>query len=294
MANFDDEDLFVAIVDAGSFHQAAGRLKTSTSAVSRHLKKLEQNMGVQLLNRTTRSLSLTQPGRLFYESCRRIEAEKRTTQRLIQDLTANPVGKLTLTATPTFAQAHLMSALADFARDYPDISFQLTITDEQVDLVDSGTDVAIRIGALQDSRLRCRLLLRSCLVACASPGYLERHGRPTEFAGLAGHQFVYTSHLPDIERRQRERIPELVINEQQKRLEVNDVLSVYGAVRAGMGISLLPRYLVEADIASGALVDLFPGRISLPHDVYAVFHSSGFMPIKTRTFIDYLVARFSG
>lgn len=293
MADFDDEDLFVAIVDAASFHQAAGRLKTSTSAVSRHLKKLEQRMGVQLLNRTTRSLSLTQPGRLFYESCRRIEAEKRTTQRLIQDLTAKPVGKLTLTATPTFARAHLITVLADFARVYPDIRFQLTITDEQIDLVDSGTDVAIRIGALQDSRLKSRLLLHSCLVTCASPGYLERHGQPTGFASLAEHQFVYTSHLPDIERRQRERIPELVIAERQKTLEVNDVLAVYDAVKAGMGISLLPRYLVGADIDSGALVELFPGRISLPHDVYALFPSSAFMPIKTRTFIDYLAARFS-
>lgn len=293
MSTIEDHSLFIAIVNEGNFSRAADELAMSLPAVSRHLKRIEETLGTKLLNRTTRSLSLTQAGKIYYESCRRIEEETRTTRARLQDLTAKPVGSLKITATPAFSHALLIDALADFSQTYPDIQYQLEISDGQIDLVESGMDLAIRIGELQDSRLKSRLLTRSELVPCASPSYLEKHGIP-ELSTLKSHQFIYMSHLPSLERRHQQLMPELVIDEQQKKLVLNDVLSIHKAVRAGFGVTMLPRYLIEEDLASGQLIALFGGKFDSTHEIYVVFPSGDFMPLKTRAFIDFLVERFEG
>lgn len=292
MPSVDDQTLFIALVESGSFHGAANRLKISSSVASRQLKRIERELGVQLLNRTTRSMSLTQPGKLFYESCRRIEEEKRSAQQLIQNLSAKPVGKLKITATPAFAHARLIDAIGDFSNRYPDIQFELVITDQHIDLVDSDIDIAIRIGDLRDSRLKSRRLLQARLLACAAPGYLARYGYPHALSDLARHRVIFSSHLPEFEKRHQASFPDLSVPEQQKVLIANDVLSIYRAAQAGVGITLLPDYLVRRDIERGDLTELFAGQLTMPHEVFALFQGVEFMPYKTRVFIDFLAERF--
>lgn len=289
-----DEQLFLAIVDSQSFKRAAEQLKTSTSAVSRQLQRLEQKLGVQLLHRTTRNLAVTEPGQVYYASCRRIEDEKRTTQRQLHGLTQNPAGRLQITATASFTYAHLVPVLEAFTLQYPEIDVQLTVSDRQMDLIDEGIDLAIRGGYLKDSRLKSRRLFQSHLAFCAAPAYLERCGRPTRLDQLADHQFIHTGHLPNIEKRQREKQPDLDLGKLRKKLEVNDVMSAYWAVKRGLGITVLPAYLIEADVRSGALELLLPDAISMPHNVYLLFPAATFMPTRTRLLMDRLLARFQG
>jgi len=292
MKKVEDFTLFIAIVEKNSFYKAAELLKMSSAAVSRQLKSLEQRLKVQLLNRTTRSLSLTNAGAVYLASCRRLEDETNATLRQLQDLNAKPLGLIKITATPTFAQSHLLAAISNFSLEYPDINFLLELGDQSIDIVDSGIDVAVRIGVLQDSRLKSRLLFSSSLKVCASPSYIERYGLPKSKKELSEHQLVLMNHLPSIEKRQQQYIPELVVSDVQKKLIVNDVMSIYLAVISGMGISMLPNYLVQKDLESGRLVELFNGKLTTKHDVYLVFPASDFMPLKTRVFIDYLVAHF--
>lgn len=247
---------------------------------------------MRLLNRTTRSLSLTQAGHVYYESCLRIEEERRTTRRQLQDLTARPVGRLRITATPTFAHARLIGALAEFLTCYPDIQFDLTLGDRHEDLVESNLDLAVRIGDLKDSRLKSRRLMPSRLLLCAAPRYLEKQGYPEELSALHQHKVIYSNHLPEIEKRQLNQLLSMEVPDYRKVLVANDVLSLYRAALLGMGITLLPEYLITEDLARGDLVTLFPERVSPPHDVFLLFQGSEFMPLKTRIFIDFLVAYF--
>lgn len=293
MSAVTEQALFLTLVEAGSFKGAADQLKVSTSAVSRQLKQTEQTLGVRLLNRTTRSLSLTQAGRVYLDSCRRIEEEKRTTQRMLQNLTAKPVGRLRITATPTFAHAQLLPALADFSQQYPDIQFDLTLSDRHEDLVESDLDLAIRIGDLKDSRLKSRRLLASRLVLCAAPAYLRERGYPQSLEELDRHQIIYSSHLPDIEKRHMNSLPSLELPESHKVLVVNDVLSIYQAAKLGMGITLLPDYLISKDLVNGVLEELFPDQVRPSHEVFALFQGTDFMPHKLRVFIDYLADHFA-
>jgi DNA-binding transcriptional LysR family regulator len=292
MTAIEDHDLFIAIIDQGSFYKAAEHLKISASSLSRQLKQLEKRLAVQLLNRTTRSQSLTQAGKLYLDSCRRIQEEKRATRLLLQNLNAKPEGSLRITATSAFCYAQLIEALSHFSLAYPDINYQLTVTDKPVDIVEAGFDLAIRIGELRDSRLKSRRLLPSYLIPCASPDYIHRQGMPEYGDELLKHQFVYMNHLPSLEKRHLQLLPEMHVNDAQKKLVVNDILSIYQAVKSGMGISMLPSYLIKEDIRAGRLVELFSGKKNTPHEVFLLFPSADFMPLKLRVFIDFMLDQF--
>ncbi len=288
MDRIEDHELFTCIIDHRSFVKASEHLRISPSAVSRQLQKIEKTLGVTLLHRTTRSLSLTEEGKLFYESCRRIDEEKRNIRHRLLDLKAKPAGHLKLTATPAFAYAQLVDAMAAFQDEYPDIHVELEVSDKQLDLVEEGIDLAIRIGKLQDSRLKCRRLLRSRLIPCASPAYLARYGEPEQLADLKQHRLVSINHLPQIEKRQQLLLADIGIENKDISLKVNDVLSLYRAVLAGMGISFLPHYLIQADLEAQQLVELLPQQARMLHEVYVLFVQSEYMPVKTRVFLDFL------
>ncbi len=285
----DDHQVFVTLVNAGSFIGAANQLETTAASISRYLKKLEVKLGVQLVNRTTRSLSLTQAGQVYYDSCQRIIEEIRDTQHRMQNLSAKPVGLLKITCTLTFARGTLIDLLARFSLEYPDIHFELNISDESLDIIDAGFDLAIRVGELRDSRLKCRPLMTGYLVPCASPDYIARCGLPATPSELANHQFIFVGHVQSIIKRHLSLIPDLIVNDRQKKVVLNDTFSAYRAAVAGMGVTLLPSYLIEDALSEGRLVELFKGAKRLPHEVNLIFPQSDFMPNKTRVFVDYLV-----
>lgn len=292
MDKHNDHLLFLKIVDKGSFHGAATELSTSVSSVSRQLKKIETQLGITLIKRTTRHLSLTEAGSIYYQSCKRIEEELRVTHQRLQDHTAKPVGNLRVTVTRAFSYAQLIRAIKVFSREYPDITFELEVTDQQIDLAETGTDVAIRIGQLKDSRLRSRKLMNSYLIPCASEAYLAEYGAPESLSDITDHHIIATNHLPGIEK-QYQALDAGALFDAPRRLIVNDVVSVYRAVKEGIGISFLPEYLISSDLVSGDLIPILGQYPNVLHEVFALYVDSDYLPIKTRVFIDHLAKQFT-
>ena len=187
---------FVAVAEAQSFSSAARALRIAKSAVSRQVSDLESDLGARLLHRTTRSLSLTEAGRAYFERATRILADLDDANRAVGELQAAPRGRLRISAPMSFGFLHLMPALSDFMARYPDVVVDLAMNDRFVDLVDEGFDVAIRIATLPDSSLIARQLAPARRVICASPNYLSTHGAPRSPNDLKTHACLCNSNLP--------------------------------------------------------------------------------------------------
>ncbi|MBT6118686.1 MAG: LysR family transcriptional regulator, partial [Rhodospirillaceae bacterium] len=188
--------VFAKVVEARSFTAAAEQLGLSKSAVSKQISRLEDRLGIRLLNRTTRRLSLTEAGAAYYERCARIVAEAEAADLAITHLQSEPRGVLQVNAPMSFGIAHVAPAIPDFLERYPELRVDMTLNDRVVDLVDEGFDVAIRIGALADSSLIARRLAESRMVAVAAPGYLQRHGAPDRPEDLERHNCLSYSYTP--------------------------------------------------------------------------------------------------
>ena len=177
---------FARVVDSGSFSAAARRLNISKSAVSAHVQRLEERLGVRLINRTTRRLSMTEAGAAYYRHCARILAEAEAAEQAATALQREPRGTLRISAPDSFGWMHVAPAVPAFLKRYPDLAVDITLSPAHVNLVDEGLDLAIRIGVLEDSALVVRKLAPSRLVPCAAPAYLKERGIPREPRELAG------------------------------------------------------------------------------------------------------------
>ena len=178
MARLDAMEIFAEVVEAEGFSAAARSLGVSKSAVSKQVGRLEDSLGVRLLNRTTRRLSLTEAGATFYAACRRVLEEAEAAERAVSNLSAAPRGLLKLNAPMSFGFLHLACAIPAFHARFPQISIDMAMNDRFVDLVEEGYDLALRIGQLRDSSLIARRVAPAHTVICASPDYLARRGRP--------------------------------------------------------------------------------------------------------------------
>jgi len=191
--------VFVKAAEAGSFAAASHALGLSSPMIGKHVRFLEDRLGVRLLNRTTRRQSMTEVGRAFYERCKLVLAEAEAAEALAEDLNATPRGRLRVNAPVVFGTHSLVPMLTRYMRQYPEVTLDLTLTDRLVDLVDEGYEAVIRIAELTDSALIGRALRRHQLVACASPAYLAERGVPTTPADLEGHEclgFAYWARPP--------------------------------------------------------------------------------------------------
>src|SRR5580765_2716577 len=187
MDRFQAIRAFAKVVESGSFVRAAERLATSVSAVSRHVAELEAHLDVRLLNRTTRRLSLTESGSVFYQHCVQLLADLDEAERSASASAITPRGTLRLSASVTFGERHLAPAIAAFIDRYPQMRFDIELSDRAVDLVDEGFDAAVRIGSIGSQHLIGRKIGETRLVCCASPVYLQRHGVPEKPEDLARH-----------------------------------------------------------------------------------------------------------
>jgi DNA-binding transcriptional LysR family regulator len=187
---------FARVVESGSFSAAAGRLKISKSAVSAHVQRLEDRLGVRLLNRSTRRLSVTEAGAAYYRHSTRILAEAEAAEQAASALQREPRGTLRISAPDSFGWMHVAPAVPAFLRRYPELGVELCLSSTHVNLVDEGLDLAIRIGVLEDSPLVARRLAPSRLVICAAPAYLKDRGTPREPDELARHNCLCTTLLP--------------------------------------------------------------------------------------------------
>jgi DNA-binding transcriptional LysR family regulator len=288
--------VFVRAVDFGSFAAAATALGLSAPMVGKHVRFLEERLGVRLLNRTTRRQSLTEFGRAYYERCKTILAESDAADALAADQLGEPRGRLRVTLPVLFGRRCVMPILLDLARRYPQLELDLSFGDSFVDLAEGGNDLAVRTGELHDAaNLVTRRLARQHMIVCAAPSYLEAHGSPAQLADLADHDAL-------IYRRSGGVRPWLFPREEgppvevmpRHRLRFDDLEAIADTAALGMGLAWLPSWLVRERLKAGELVELLPGEGRLPYDVHALRLQTPHLPPKVRVAIDVLAAELPG
>lgn len=292
MADLDAYAVFAAVVEAESFTGAAHALGRTKSAVSKAVARLEDRLGVRLLNRTTRRLALTEAGAAFHARCLRILAEAEDAEREAAQLTVAPRGLLRVNAPVSFGLLYLAPLLPEFLARYPDISVDVTLSDRVVDLVEEGVDLAVRIGRLGDTTLRARRLAPFHHLVCASPAYWDLHGRPAHPRDLVRHNCLSYSYLStgDSWRFAGPAGEYTVRIAGTLRSNNGDLLRT--AALAGVGVILTPSFIVACDVAEGRLEPVLAEACAPGGDIQAVYPPGRYVPAKLRAFVDFLAARF--
>lgn len=289
MDKFLEMQTFVAVVDAGSFVRASESLNISKAAVSRYVADMEERLGVRLLHRTTRKLSLTEEGRAFHIRCKALLDDLEDAESEITASSMQASGLVKINVPVTFGIMHLAPLWPDFMAANPRVMLDVTLSDRVVDLVDDGYDLAVRIGSLPNSSLISRKLASTRMVLCASPAYLKKHGNPERPADLAEHTVLAYSLLATGD------------HWELKGPEGKEKIAVHPAMRSNsgdtcraaalkhQGIILQPSFLVDEDLRSGALVEFMPQYRSAEFGIYAVYPSRQYVSAKVRLLIEFLV-----
>jgi DNA-binding transcriptional LysR family regulator len=293
MDRFSDLETFVAVVEAGGFSPAAERLGVAKSAVSRRVSALEQRLGARLLNRTTRRISLTDAGRALHARARTILADLDEAEQSVAAAHRELRGRLKIAAPLSFGLLHLQPAIDDFLTRHPAVQIELDLNDREVDLIEEGVDMAVRIGELADSSLVARRLAPIRRVAVASPAYLASRGTPRHPNDLAAHQGLrYTNirrrdawtFLDPRGRAVRPEVPE--------RLRANNGEALAAAAADGLGIAILPTFTVHRAVERGELVVILRDwRLTAP-GLHLVYPPGRFMSRRVRAFSESLAERF--
>lgn len=281
-------EVFVKVADLGSYTLAAETLNLSRTATSKSVMDLEDHLGVRLINRTTRRLSLTEAGSNFLERARVILHLIDDAEREAANLTSLPKGRLRVNAPMSFGIRHISPALGSYLEAYPGVSVELTLNDRLVDLVDEGFDVAIRIGRLADSSLVARKLAPCRLVVCAAPTYLERRGMPRVPEDLTRHDCLIYSYASDRDDWHFVGPDGPTTIRIGGRLNSNNGDAVVQAALAGLGIILQPTFIVGPEIREGRLVPLLPDHRPADLGIYALYPQNRYVSAKVRTFIDHM------
>ena len=290
--DLNDMVTFARVVEARNFSEAARRIGASKSRVSKAIARLERSLGARLLNRSTRVLSLTEVGTALYEHCRRIVEEAIQAEQVVGHLQSEPRGILKMTAPVAFGTLHVAPALPEFLARYPELGVDMTITDRVIDLVEEGYDVAIRITRDPSSELVARKLAPVRRVVCATPGYFKRRGVPKTPADLASHNCLHYTHFGGPgEWRLRGPGGEVAVPVSGS-LRINDDEALSKAVLGGLGVALLPTFLVGKELQSGILQAVLSDYAPLEQQIYAIRLPSVHLPAKVRAIIDFLLTRF--
>lgn len=287
MEFFKNMAIYVEVVRAKSFRRAAEVLGMPNSTVSRRIAELEKAVGLRLLNRTTRTVELTGEGRIYYERCRRIVEEARLAHEALRDMHEQPTGVLRASLPVDFSVVFLAPLLADFARQYPGISFDLDLTPRRANLVSDPVDVAIRVGEQGDPGVISRQIASLSIELYASPAYLEAAGIPRSPEDLLQHQCLRIRAMDWSLYRGESRITLPVTG----RFVVNNVGMLRRLSLLGVGIAALAGELIQQELAQGELVRILPDWHLDQVSVYAITETR-LLPAKTRLFIDYLMACF--
>ncbi len=283
--------VFTRIAKSGSFTSAAEELGMSRAMVTKHIMHLESSLGVRLLNRTTRHLSLTEVGRAYLERCLIILAEIEETEAAVTQLQSEPKGTLRISAPPYFGSKHLIPAIVDYNRQFPDVHFDVVLHSGIIDLIEESIDLAIRLDNLNDSSLVSRNLAVSQLILCASPDYLKSHGMPRHPDDLERHNCLINTGLPPRD------IWKFSDGKIQKSFRVNGSMrsNIAGAVRSaainGMGLAVLPSYMIGEELKTGRLVQVLKAYPVASVNIHAVYPHRKYLSTKVRTFLDFLWRR---
>lgn len=289
--------LFTKVVERGNFSEAGRDLGMIPSSVSRQIGALEEELGTALFRRTTRRLNLTEAGELYYQNVTRILSDIEETNRNITDLNKEPRGLLRINTAVVFGYLYIAPILSDFLRAYPRIKVELITTDQVVDLVETGTDLAVRFGHMKDSSLKARRLAPHRMIICGSPDYFSHAGRPETPEALSLHNCLtykrsegpttWTMHGSD-------QTTEVSVS---GNFQSNNIEAILVAARKGLGIARLPAWMISDDLRNGILERVFPRHQVLPSDddpaIYAVYPSNRHPSLKVRVFLDFLVDRIN-
>ena len=289
MDRFQEMRVFTGVVDAGSFVRASDALGMSKPAVSRYVQELETRLGVRLLQRTTRKLSLTEEGAVFYARCKDLLADVDEAEAEITSRMAEASGLLKVNVPVSFGILHLAPLWADFMARHPKVTLELTLADRIVDLVEEGYDMAVRIARLPSSSLISRRIASTRMIVCASPAYLKAHGTPVHPADLAAHAVLAYSLFSTGDQWAFEGPQGPVTVKVTPRMHTNSGDTCRSAALMHQGIILQPSFLIGDDLKSGALVALLPEYLSTALGVYAVYPSRKHLSPKVRLLIDHLV-----
>ena len=292
MHDINDMLLFAQVVKARSFSGAALRLGISKSRVSKSVARLEAALGVRLLQRSTRRLSLTEVGEAYFEHCDRILDELARADSTIGSLHQTPRGKLRFSAPVAFSTLHVAPALADFMLQYPELSVDMTISDRLVNLVDEGYDLALRIAPVPGGNLVARRLAPIRRKICASPAYLSRWGVPQLPDDLARHNCLDYTYLTTQGFWHLQGPNGDISVPVSGSLRINDDEALSQAVLGGLGLALLPTFIIGSELQAGRLVEVLPGYVPIERFIYAVHLPNRHLPLKVRAFIDFLQQRF--
>lgn len=278
----DDLILFASVVRLKSFRAAAKQRGVANSVVSKHISRLESDLGLQLLHRSTRKLNLTEAGERLYQHCQQLEHQVKQANEELGAYRAEPSGLLRISAPGVSGQLFLPKIIRRYTAMYPEVEVDMVIQDGFDDLIEQGFDLAIRTGNLEDSSLIAKRLVTSCWGAFASPSYLHQQGTPHTLEELASHECLIFSHQQAGESDWPCMSPggkdSITVN---SRFRVNSLLALYQAALEGMGIAFLPVYLVNNEYSSDALVPVLENQLYRHVGIYSLYPQSQFLPAKT-------------
>jgi len=286
---------FISVVESGSFSESARRLGLSQPSVSRQINALEAQLGVRLLQRTTRSLSLTEAGQVYYEKARLIQRAVTEASQAISGFKDSPSGLLRVSAPHTWTEAKIAPHLGEFLNLYPDIKLDIQCNDNIQDMVENRLDLVIRVGHAADSSYIAIPFAKVKMVLCASPGYLQKYGQPKTLADLNNHNMIIF-----------DKFDKFIFsndNSQQQisltgSLVMNSVASIISAVCQDIGLSLLPDLLIQKKLVHGELIEVMPEyKVEIKglavDQAFAMYSSRKQMPAKVRAFLDFYKDKFN-
>lgn len=295
MDRFEPDRMFMAVIETGSFVGAAAKLGTSSGQASKLVSRLETELGVRLLNRTTRSVQPTEEGRAYFERLRPLVDEFDALDSDIRNASQSPRGRLRITAPLTFGVLELAPALNVFAAQYPDIALDVSFSDRVVNVVDEGFDMAVRVGRPSDSSLIVRRLCAVRIVVVAAPAYIERNGVPDTPFDLDGHSCIVDANF-----REPQRWPFKDMSGEAASISVNgrvrysNAEACLQAAEAGLGIACVPGFVAGDAIRRGRVVRILEPFETEPYDVHVLYPHSRHLAVKVRLLVDLLVERYRG
>ncbi|MCC7079843.1 MAG: LysR family transcriptional regulator [Burkholderiales bacterium] len=292
MEDLERMAIFARVVEDKSFSAAARRLNLSKSLVSKHVAQLEKSLGARLLNRTTRALSLTEAGAACYEHCARIVEELEEARRAVSHLHSEPRGLLRVSVPVAFGRLHVATALPGFLATYPELKIDIVTTDRFVDLAEEAYDVVVRIVDQPTPNLVARKLAPVRRKMVGTPEYFARHGAPRTLEDLQQHNcLTYTYINPQDPWRLRGPDGDISVRASGN-LRINDDDALAEAVLGGLGLALLPTFIIGEQLQAGRLQSVLSEYIPLERHIYAVYLANRHVSAKVRAFIDFLVKRY--
>ncbi len=285
---------FVYVAEYESFTRGAKALGISTAQVSRQISALEKRLNIKLLYRTTRKVSLTEEGRVFYQHCRGVLDGLDAAEQAVSNLQSKPQGRIKLTAPVTYGEQQLLPLINDFMVKYNDIEVTAFLSNQKIDLIDGGYDLAIRIGKLSDSTMMAKKLSHRTNFVCAAPAYLKKHGTPHSLSELSQHNCLLGTrdywHFIDSEKTDADKEKNMRVS---GTVQYNSGHSLVDAALKGLGIVQLPDYYVQKYLASGALVSLLDNYREPEESIWAIYPHNRHLSPKIRLLVDYLAERLA-